>query len=195
MTVHRRRNANQRLTLAASHDGQDLYGRLTIPGMRSSVTARRARKATTFDGHFVHRAKNGVYDPLTYYHIVDTLLRLDAGQEFRTSELLQHLKATKPQLVWDATVVGRVMTDIAESLHESYGWTPVGYVKRWNGMTYDVLSGTEPRTALLRLLEDLVLLCEETIETEISGVVSKRIDSPLIHCPSIVSGVPRAATT
>lgn len=189
MTDTRRRTATQRSTLAAPHDGADMYGRMTIAGMRTPVTSRRVRKIAQQNTQFIHRAKNGVYDPITFYHVVDTLLRLESGQEFRTSELLSHLTVTKPQIAWDATVVGRVMTDIAESLEEAYGWTPIGYVKRWNGMTYDVLSGAEPRMALYRLLEDLTLLCEETVEQESRGIFEKRLNSPLNRCPSVAIGV------
>lgn len=185
MSKTRARTQTQRLTLAAKHDGTDLYGRLTIDGMRD-VTSRRVRRATTLNANLYHRAKNGVYDPITYYHVADALARLDAGQEFRTQELMRHLRAVKPQIVWDATSLGRIVTDIAETLHETYGFTPIGYTKRWNGMTYDIIAHPKARQALVRLVDDLARLGEKTVENELAGNYEKRIRSPLERCASVM---------
>lgn len=179
------RSTTQARSIATPHDGPDLYGRLTNERMRR-ITARRARRATRNNIHFIHRAKNGIYDPLTYYHLLDALCRIGSGQEFRTAELLAHLKLVKPQLVWDGTVVGRVMSDLAESLHEAHGFTPIGYVKRWNGMTYDIIDHPSARDAMVRLLEDLEVLCEEHIAAELRGEDIKRLRSPLERCASVM---------
>ena len=185
MSKSRTRSSTQRIALASNHDGNDLYGRLSIEGMRD-VTSRRVRRAASLNATLYHRAKNGVYDPITYYHVADTLARLDAGQEFRTHELMRHLRHVKPQIVWDATSLGRIVTDIAESLHEAYGFTPIGYTKRWNGMTYDVLDHPQARQAIVRLVDDLARLGEETVAEELAGHYAKRVRSPLERCPSVM---------
>lgn len=166
--------------------GENAYGRLTIEGMRSRITARKLRSSTWANNNLVHRTKNGVYDPVTYYHLLDLLLQIDPGQDFRTSDLMPILQSMKPQLIWDATTVGRVMTDLAEGLHESYGRAIIGYVKRWNGMTYDMSGHPENRIALHRLHDDLFKLAEKSIDAETSGIFEKRMDSPLNKCPSVV---------
>lgn len=185
MNQPRARTTLQRQTLAANLDGDNLYGRQTIDGMRS-VTTRRARRAASLNAKLYHRAKNGVYDPITYYHVLDALARLDSGQFFRTAELLNHLRVVKPQIVWDATSLGRIITDMAEALHEAHGFTPIGYTKRWNGMTYDIIDHPKARSAILMLLDDLSILAEQTVAEELQGNYAKRLRSPLERCPSVM---------
>lgn len=165
---------------------ENLYGRQSIPGIRSLVTDRRKRKAIHADVAFIHRTKNGVYDPLTHYHLLDTLMQITPGIEFRTSDLLAILKTEKPQLVWDSTTVGRVLTDLAENLFEAYGTKPIDFVRRWNGMCYSVREAREHRLMLHRLLDDLYSVCEETLAEELRGEAPKRTRSPLERCPSLL---------
>lgn len=165
--------------------GDNLYGRRSIPEMRDKVGARRVRRAVTYDNRFIHRDKNGINDPLTFYHILDLVMQMTPGTEFRTGDLLVQLRAFKDQLVWDATTVGRVLTDIAENLYEAHGFKAIDFTKRWNGMFY--VTSTEPRAqvVLFNLLEDLVLLCEEEVRAELAGRRPKRLRSPMESCPSL----------
>jgi hypothetical protein len=166
--------------------GENIYGRLTIDGIKSRVTARKLRQTTWANTNLVHKTKNGIYDPVTYYHLLDFLMQIDPGQDFRTNDLMTELRATKPQLVWDATTVGRVLTDLAESLYDTNDRAVIGFVKRWNGMTYDMSGHPENRIILHRLHEDLFLLAKEAIQNEAAGVFEKRINSPLNKCPSML---------
>jgi hypothetical protein len=173
--------------LRTTLSGENAYGRLTIEGIRSRVTARKLRSMSWANNNLVHRTKNGVYDPITYYHLLDFLMQVDPGQDFRTSDIMLLLPAAKPQLIWDGTTVGRVLTDLAETLYEANERAVIGFVKRWNGMTYDMSGHPENRIILHRLHEDLFVLAKRVVEQEANGVFEKRIDSPLNRCPSIVT--------
>lgn len=173
--------------LEASLTGANLYGRQSIHGIRHLVGVRRQRRAIHGDAAFVHRSKNGVYDPITHYHVLDAMMRLNPGEEFRTQDFVAYLNETKRQLVWDVTTVGRVLADIAESLYESYRSYVVTYTHRWNGMTYATPSHIEHRTILHNLLEDLYLSAQAVVDAEAEGNFAKRVDSPLLQCPSVMS--------
>lgn len=168
-------------------DGPDIYGRLSIEGVRNDVHARRVRKVATYDRRFVHRPKNGVYDPISYYHVLDILMRVQPGQEFRATEFLQTLRTQKDQMSWDAVSVGRILNDIAESTFEAHGFTVLHATRRWDGLTFDVSGHPLARKALFNLLEDLVKLCEETVQKELLGIIEKRLNSPLMQCPSVMN--------
>lgn len=171
--------------LAATLNDINLYGRQSVPEMTKQVTARRAREAASLHAGLYHLSKNGVYDPITYYHVMDVICRIDSGIEFRSGELVALLHQAKPDIWWDTTTVGRVVTDIAEVLNEAYGWTPIGYVRRWNGMTYDIIADPKARVALYRLLEDLKVLAREVLAEERKGIFTPRLNSPLNKCPSV----------
>lgn len=164
----------------------DLHGRSSIPGATSIVSARRSREIRANRKSLVHRVKNGVYDPLTYYHILDALLDLQPRMLFRTTEFVPFLAETRTQLVWDATTVGRVINDIAESLTEANARKPIENTRRWNGMNYIMSDEREDRAAMENLLEDLAELCRQDILQELTGAFPKRMESPLNRCPSIM---------
>lgn len=182
-----RNRTSTRTALTLNLDGADIYGRLSIDGVRNDVPARRVRKVATYDRLFIHRPKNGVYDPITYYHVLDILMRVTPGVEFRTAEFVKQLKMSKPQLSWDTTSVGRILTDIAESTFEAHGFTILHATRRWDGTTFDISGHPIARKALFNLMEDIVRLCQDTIEKELEGVVEKRLNSPLLQCPSVMT--------
>jgi hypothetical protein len=163
----------------------DLYGRRSIVGMRDYVTNAVMRHRTTDDLYMNHVPKNGINDPITFYHIVDALLFVQPETPFRTVDFMEVLNARKRNIAWDATTVGRVLTDIAVSLHESYGNKPLDYVRRYNGMTYSVRAHPEFRVMVLRLLEDLRILGNQLIEEERRGEAPARQMTPMARCPSV----------
>lgn len=168
------------------------FGRNTIPGSKEVVTERRLRRSASGRKNFYHRSRNGVYDPLTYYRVLHTLMSIEPGQLFRTQELIAVLKIEHPQMVWDPTTVGRVVTDIADSLKEANGITPISFARRWNGMSYQMEADAEGRVALMNLLEDLHGLCEEELERESNGDFPKRVASPLERCASLMMALESA---
>ena len=173
------------MTIDLVYVDDNLFGRLTKTDCKKYGTARMERRTIKAKNNFMHRTKNGIYDPLTYYHLTDLLLKIPEGEVFRTNELLYLLDAHYPQLVWDAVTVGRVLTDIAVNLHEAYKATPISAVRRWNGMAYAVHDHPEFRAMLHALLTDLYKMSEEHILLEIDGQAPKRMNSPLQKCPSM----------
>lgn len=169
-------------------DGENLYGRRTVPGMQNKVSARRARRASHRDIALYHRQRNGVYDAVTYYHLMDVLCRLDAGQDFRTMEIMEILRRTKTPIVWDSTTVGRVLADIVESLNDANGFTVISATRRWNGVIYAINGAPEARHAMVDLITDLEAVAVDVLAREEYGEVVKRTDSPLLACTSILMG-------
>lgn len=167
--------------------GDDVYGKVSISNeIRPFCSARRLRKNVHADDKFYHRAKNGVYDPLSYYHVVDALLKLAPDEEFRTSNVVAFLADKKPQMIWDRTTVGRILADICETLNDLDGGnqTPIIANKRWNGMNYEVSRHPGRRLSLHRLLDDLWAMSKEVIDEEGRGQFRKRTESPLLTAPS-----------
>ncbi len=136
------------MTTPNSFRAKDIHGRETIPGGRAMVSTRRVREINHGRSHFIHRMKNGIYDPITFYHVLDALLDLVPGQMFRTADLIEHLRATRKQIVWDSTTVGRVITDMAESLSEANRSNPIEWARRWNGQNYQISAAPEDRKAM-----------------------------------------------
>jgi hypothetical protein len=180
---HHRRTDQE--TLISRFDKDDLYGRNSLPEMRSHVTNAIMRQRAANETRMIHVAKNGVNDPVTFYHVLDALLVIQPGVLFRTAEFLEYLRFQKTMLSWDAVTVGRVLTDIASGLHEAYGRKPIDYVRRWNGMTYMVHKDAESRVMVLRLLEDMALLGKQMVLAERRGETPLRYVSPLSRCPSL----------
>lgn len=163
----------------------NLYGRRTIPGMTQRVPTRRDRRRTHLNQTLVYPSKNGVYDPLTFYHVLDVLLQLDTGETFRTGDLVKILREAKPQFLWDQTTVGRVLNDIADTVNEVHGGVILGVVRRWDGMNYYLPAEPVSRAALLDLLEDLAILSERWVEHAHTRAPEKRLNSPMNYCPSV----------
>ena len=153
-------------------------------GERSEISERRLRKMAHGRKEFFHRAKNGVYDPITYFHIVEALLTQGSGA-FRTRDLVERLTNSRPQLAWDATTVGRVLSDLSETLNEANGTVHISTARRWNGMLYAVTPNAETRAVLLRLIDDLMVLSEELVAAERENRAPSRMNSPLQRCPSV----------
>ena len=166
----------------------DALTRATIPGLKAQLSERRLRRIAHGRKEFFHRTKNGVYDPITYFHVLDALLNY-GYEPFRTREFIVRLNETRPQLVWDTTTVGRVLNDISETIAEQ---NPTFFTatRSYDGMRYTLSQTLEAHTALLRLLDDLYRLAENLIAAEIAGEPPKRINSPLLQCPSVSPDAP-----
>lgn len=161
-----------------------MHQRETIPGNAAIVTAKRMRAIKEGRAEFYHRPKNGIYDPVTFYHILDAVLEMEPARFFRTGEFIE-TELQNHMMAWDSTTVGRVLTDMAESLHDANATWPIIAARRWNGMTYAVSRDLEDRAALENLLEDLGQLCEALIAEEKEGITPRRLESPLYSCNSV----------
>ena len=152
----------------------------------NDVSTRRKRAIVSGRLNHIHLTKNGVYDPLSYYHVVDALLDVGAGLSFSSRELIDFMGARRVGLVWDPVTVGRIVNDVIETLNEVNGDCLFTAVRRWNGMRYTQVEGRESRVALNNLLADLDRLCEAELASERAGDFPKRINSPLSACASVM---------
>lgn len=168
------------------HDLMETYrsdfGRTEITGQ--TVATRNLRRYKHNRKALFHRVKNGIYDPITFYHIVDALMQLKAWTPFRANEFVATLGLRAPNIVWDSVSVGRILNDISESF-DAQDKRVIRRIKRWNGVTYEVSDHLNHRAALFDLLEDLEDLSKREMNTEAQTGRSKRVESPLLHCPSL----------
>jgi hypothetical protein len=158
------------------------FGRTEVPGQ--TIPTRNLRRYKHNRKALFHRVKNGVYDPITFYHITDALLQIKAWNTFRANELVELLGKRAPNIVWDSVSVGRILNDMAESF-DAKDMTVIRRVRRWNGVTYEISDHTEHRRALMDLMEDLEDLSNREMTYEATQGRSKRTESPLLHCPSL----------
>lgn len=166
----------------------DQIGKRSIPGMRQVASDRRLRKMAHGRVNYFHKTKNGCYDPITYYHVVAALMEIVPGSDFWTRDFVLLLQTTRPLLVWDVNTVGRILADIRDNLNETYSPKPIDSAPRWNGMMYRTGSSLQSRVALVRLLEDLTPVVEAFMRAEERGEPPKRLNSPLLECPSVMVG-------
>jgi hypothetical protein len=162
----------------------DLHGNRST-GTTTILGTNRSRRIRTAQKNLRHRARNGIYDPVTHYHLLDVLMQMKPGQIFRTTHLLPNLRLMKPEIIWDPVTVGRIITDMADALFDANGWKAIGATRRHDGMWFDVSSNSEARAVMWNLLEDLNRVAAEEIEAESRGEFAKRLASPMERCPSV----------
>ena len=168
----------------------DTYGKLTMPGSAALVTDRQVRKIRHGRTTFFHRAKNGINDPYTFFHVVETLLDIEPNRQFNSGQLAAHLNQENPLLAWDAITVGRVLNDILENLAEANPdekFQPLTRYRDWSGVFYETQHYAPARAVLFRLLNDLIRLCDALHKAEAAGEAPRRQESPLLSCPSVMA--------
>lgn len=154
------------------------FGRTETDATVSNQFLRRAKSSRK--GLF-RRNKNGIYDPVTFYHVIDGLLQIKGWHNFQSGEFAAYLRRHQPAILWDAVTVGRVLADIAESLEEQNPLI-LRRIRKWNGMTYEVSDHKEHRETLMRLMEGMRDLAEQDIaREEADGDFLKRIESPMLR--------------
>ena len=167
----------------------DQYGKRSIPGSAALVTERQVRRATKGRTQFVHRAPNGCYDPYTFFHLVEALLSFAPYTPFTAGQFADWLNAERPAFVWDAITVGRILNDIKDNLAEANPdptVLPISSMRDWSGVYYEMTDHPVGRAILFRLLNDLFEVCEGWRVTEDIGMHPKRLQSPLLACPSVM---------
>lgn len=167
----------------AAYSALSPYGDAEIP----IRTQRRWRADKKW---LFHPAKNGVYDPVTYALVVETLLKLRPGAYWYAGGLAQHLNDTEPGLIWDAVTVGRVLSDIADVTTEFLeGQEPIIRRSRdYRGRFYAMTASKEGRKLLVRLRELLRGLSHQIIARERQMEPSPRFESPLNLCLAEMNG-------
>ncbi|MEA2723033.1 MAG: hypothetical protein QOH59_804 [Gemmatimonadales bacterium] len=168
----------------------DTYGRRTLAGVAELLTPRRLRKWASARNSFYHQVKNGIFDPLTMFHLVEELANTQPNEFFTAAELAEHLNRTKLMLRWDAVTVGRILNDLIESWREANPdrvAQPLVELRRSTGREYMTTSYPYAREVLLRLIDDLVVLGRAEKDREGKGEPSPRLTSPLASCRSLVA--------
>lgn len=164
-------------------------GKIETPNLNKNL--ERNIKAARLNLYHQHR--NGVYDPVTYYHVLDGLMQIVPGTIFRSKDFVAELNDKCPMMSWDPTTVGRVISDIAEATFNAYEWKLIGLNRKANGMSFDISGHPEARVILENLLTDLRRLSEAVIEEErFQQKPAKRWRSPLDECATVMNPVRQA---
>lgn len=167
----------------------DQFGRSGVPGAAEWLTDRRLRRVTRGRNNYVHRTPNGHKDPFSFWHLVDALLNIDPFHEFSSRQLTDWLNETRPQFIWDAVTVGRMLSDIVESCemaNSDLDAAPLLHRRNAAGSWYQTNNQSLAGQVLRNILEDLETLCEKLVEEEGAGMLPKRHESPLMACASVM---------
>jgi len=86
------------------------------PAPLSPADAKKLRaQATVGLDTLAHPVPAGWWDPVSIALVLDCLLRLEHDTVIRARHLVQLMNAEYPQMSWNPTVVGRIMSDLAEA--------------------------------------------------------------------------------
>lgn len=168
----------------------DEYGRQTYPAL---VAKKDVAKIHRQQKRFVHRTPNGFNDPITNYHLVEALLDADPEESFTAGQLASWLNLNTPEILWDAVTIGRMLNTMIEYFIEANGedLCPIERHRYYDGVFYRTTEGAARHKALKNLMDDLDRLCEAQVREEAKGEIRKRIDSPLMHCASLMDPLAR----
>jgi hypothetical protein len=178
-----RRPYNGSETVAYTGQGRDRFwqSEMDVPvGTRQRIRWKNAR-------NWAYRANNGVYDPLTYLQVLDTVLSIDPQIELRSKVLAKFLNDNKIMFYWDAITVGRILTDLAESFEEVMG-KKMGLLERgtdYRGNFFLLHVNADTIKVANDLREDLMRLSTIEMAVRDRGETSKRYATPLLECPSM----------
>lgn len=169
----------------------DQYGRRTYPALVPPAAIKKIQRDRK---RFVHRTPNGFNDPITNYHLVETLLDAEPGQPFTAGQLTAWLNAHIPEIRWDSVTVGRALSALNEYWVEANGetLTPLVSHRYYDGVFYEIIPGPANHKALKNLLDDLAKLADEVVQEEAEGHMRKRLETPLNECPSVMTPLARA---
>lgn len=135
------------------------------------------------------RPIGGHYDAYSFLVIVDALLNVAPDRPFTSNDMHEHLKVYRPEMRWQVKEVGRVIQDIAEGFDDAYplpsGAPLIARHRYTDGWRYVIRGGPETSTAFARLHADLVSLVYRIRKAEAEGFPYKKVESPLLHCPSV----------
>ena len=166
----------------------DPRGIRSINGTADLTSDRKERAWTKARLRYIHRAKNGINDPYTFFHLVDELTNVAPDKQFTAASLAEHLNRERPHIAWDPITVGRVLGDLIESWEEANPGRvnqPIDSKRSWHGAAYWMTSYEPARAVLFALLQDLTTIGEDVYNTEMIGSRAERRVSPLVSCPSV----------
>lgn len=166
------------ITLRTSDDP---YGKLVHEGRAGLFTERRLRAIRRNNKNFYRRPKNGLYDPMTYYHVVDILCQLPYHDDFDATSLTEILNMHKKQFEWDSRTVGRILSDLHESLQFASppGQEPIRKVNHSRHIWYTIQRFPHTAVMLVDTLMDLAVLVESKEHRYSYDWMKKAAASPL----------------
>ncbi len=159
----------------------NVHGHRTLAGFDSVLTTDRKRRIKRAK-KLTARPKNRLNDPLSYLHVLEAILQIDtANDPFSARDLVELLDIYKPMIRWDTVTVGRIVSDIAESLTlklNDPATLAIQVIAKNHRSTYLLWSHLRARTVMEDLLSDLLNLCETHFEVP-------RQSNPLAYCPTV----------
>lgn len=130
---------------------------------------------------------NGTQDPLTYYLILDALMRMDTDIELRAGILAEWLSENREHLAWDPYTVGKVLADLCDAFETVLG-AKNGLLERGRdsrGSFYRLHQNQGTAGAAWLLRDDLYSLVQAEIAVRRAGGKTDTLGSPLLECPSV----------
>jgi hypothetical protein len=131
---------------------------------------------------------NGIYDPLTYLHVLDTLANIDPDIELRANNLVVFLDSAFENWVFDNITVGKVLAELWEYIEEKMGGKGLGLLEAGNdykGRFYRIHHNMDTARMYQALRRDLVRLVEIEMAQRKRGEKPARLETPLLECPSV----------
>jgi hypothetical protein len=147
----------------------DIHGRTTLKEGLALLPAANLKAVKRTRASF-RKPKNGYNCQYTYFHVLDALLDVIPGTMVKASDLVESLQ-DRP-IEFDATTVGRVIADIAESIEMVNGKPSIMHARYWDGTRYWTTPDLEARMSLENLLQDLIPLCDSGITLTASPLFS-----------------------
>lgn len=148
----------------------------------------RPKRRMQAQSHWGYRAVNGVYDPLTYLHVLDVVAGIDPDIELRTKNLVKFLNEERPQFYWDTITVGRVLNDIREYFEDKLGGKGLGLLEHgqdYKGAFYRIHINEDTVRLFHKARVELAALAEIERTLRDRGEPTKRLMSPLQEVPSL----------
>jgi len=161
-------------------NGQETIQTVTPAWMGAELGVRQRQR---FDSstHWAHRMANGLYDPLTYLLVLDTVANIDPNIELRAKALTEWLNLQRKQFLWDPVTVGKVLADIAEQfnavLGEANPFLPRG--RDYRGAFYLIRRSEQAQALFVAVHEQLADLAQEEINLRAIHRPPQRLVSPL----------------
>jgi hypothetical protein len=107
--------------------GQEVIQAAAEPWLGLQLGVRQ-RSRWDSSAHWTYRTPNGVFDPLTYLFVLDSLANMDPQIELRAGVLAEWLNQARHQVLWDPITVGKVLSDICDQFEDAL-WSAGGTIE------------------------------------------------------------------
>lgn len=170
----------------------------TIPPVwtyaKGSVGSREEKRWSKWD-NAVWKNINGIYDPLTYLHVLSALAAINPDIELRAANLAKHMAREFPLFIWDAITIGKVLADLADTFEDALG-RKNGLLERgrdYRGSFYLVHHYPDILPVYKAMRNDLIKMVEAEMVQRDLGKKPQRLMSPLLDLESVKEVLQRSA--